>query len=367
MSRRRVALYEYEFHYEPALAVHTATSGRLTGLTSLFLVIDTGEGIVGLSELRINVEYLTGIAMPAMRAQALACVSALDWSAPIAQLAESLDADQDMASHLHTLLETALLDCLAKAGGRTLTGYLGGRDQARVATNQCLFWCERPDFERRAERFVAEGFHDLKVRAGIGAFAEDVARILWLRERFGEAIEIAVDINGTWSSATAIAFLRAIEQAAIGHIEQPTPAGETDALRAVLLEGGVPVMIDEGAASLADIEGLLEIGGPLMIHLKAVKLGGPSRLLRAAALLEQAGVPFMMGQMNEGAVATALAAHCALATGAGYHELYGAYGLVDDPAAGIGYRDGCLLLPQGPGLGVELRTDISNLIWEYRP
>ena len=125
-------------------------------------------------------------------------------------------------------------------------------------------------------------------------------------------------------------------------------------------------MIDEGAAGLADVEALLELEGPLMIHLKAVKFGGPSRLLRAAALLKAAGVPFMMGQMNEGAVATALAAHCALAGGAAYRELYGAYGLVDDPAGHIAYEDGCLLLPEGPGLGVAFRPDPATMIWELR-
>ena len=87
MICRRAALYECEFHYEPALAVHTATSGRLTGLTGLILVIEADEDIAGLAELRINVEYLTGIAQPDMRRQVLELLSAVDWSAPIAKQA----------------------------------------------------------------------------------------------------------------------------------------------------------------------------------------------------------------------------------------------------------------------------------------
>ena len=110
---------------------------------------------------------------------------------------------------------------------------------------------------------------------------------------------------------------------------------------------------------------LIKINGPLRIHLKAFKFGGPSRLLRAAKRLEEAAIPFMMGQMNEGSIATALAAHCALATGTPLRELYGAYGLTSDPGSGISYDHGCVLIPDGPGLGMELQQETTNLIWEY--
>ena len=361
---RRVGLYEAELHYEPGLAVHTATSGRLTQLTSLFLVIES-DGHTGLAELRINAEYLTGLSPNTMRQQVLDRLCSIDWTESLDHLAAHVSTDTEMPALLHALIETALLDCLARIDGTPLSTYLGGPHQTDIETNQCIFWCDRAAFEERAKRFVSEGFHDLKVRVGIGEFEEDVRRILWLKDQFSETVGIAADINGTWSAQKALAFLTAVESAKMDYVEQPTPAGDHAALQQILEDGGVPVMVDEGATSSADIETLIQMNGPLRIHLKAFKFGGPSRLLRAAKRLEEAAIPFMMGQMNEGGIATALAAHCALATGTPLRELYGAYGLISDPGSGISYDHGCVLIPDGPGLGMELQQETTNLIWEY--
>ncbi len=358
-----VRLLEAELHYAPGLAVHTATSGRLTKLTSVFLVIETGE-CTGVAELRINAGYLTGLDLDTTRQRVVDTLHSIDWTAPISTLADHLSNDNSMPSLMHALLETALLDCLARLEGVPLSNYLGGLHRTEVETNQCMFWCERPDFEERAQRFISEGFRDIKVRVGIGEFTEDVRRLLWLRDRFGEKIKLAADINGTWTTKKAIAFLKAVEAANIDYIEQPTPPGDYAALKQVLEDGGVPVMVDEGAATPEDIERLIQMDGPLRIHLKAFKFGGPSRLLRTARRLQESGIPFMMGQMNEGRTATALATHCALASNATFHELYGAYGLISDPASGISYDRGCVLITDGPGLGIDLHQEATNLIWE---
>ena len=110
---RRVGLYEAELHYEPGLAVHTATSGRLTQLTSLFLVIES-DGHTGLAELRINCEYLTGLSPNTMRQQVLDRLCSIDWTESLDHLAAHVSTDTEMPALLHALVETALLDCLAR-------------------------------------------------------------------------------------------------------------------------------------------------------------------------------------------------------------------------------------------------------------
>jgi L-alanine-DL-glutamate epimerase-like enolase superfamily enzyme len=64
----------------------------------------------------------------------------------------------------------------------------------------------------------------------------------------------------------------------------------------------------------------------------------------------------MIGQMNEGGLATAAAAHLALATRPVAAELYGADGLIDDPAQGLTYTAGQIVLPDAPGLGLPFDT-----------
>ena len=77
-------------------------------------------------------------------------------------------------------------------------------------------------------------------------------------------------------------------------------------------------------------------------------------------------IPFMIGQMNEGAGATAATVHCVMAAKPQFAELYGADGLIDDPVSGITYRDGCVEVPRVPGLGVSFDPSNCDCLWELK-
>jgi L-alanine-DL-glutamate epimerase-like enolase superfamily enzyme len=76
-----------------------------------------------------------------------------------------------------------------------------------------------------------------------------------------------------------------------------------------------------------------------------------------------AGVGVMVGQMNEGALATALTAHCVMALEPRYAELYGCYGLLDDVTPGVSYAGGAIRTPSGPGLGTTFDPARCRLLW----
>ena len=61
----------------------------------------------------------------------------------------------------------------------------------------------------------------------------------------------------------------------------------------------------------------------------------------------------MLGCMVETSLGIAAAAH--ISGLADFVDLDGAMLLADDPFGGLTYRDGRILLPGGPGLGVEPR------------
>ena len=74
----------------------------------------------------------------------------------------------------------------------------------------------------------------------------------------------------------------------------------------------------------------------------------------------------MIGQMNEGAMATAITAHCVMALKPRYAELYGCYGLLDDVAQGVTYGNGNVVLPRGPGLGMTFDAARCRTVWVER-
>src|SRR5690606_33940234 len=125
-----------------------------------------------------------------------------------------------------------------------------------------------------------------------------------------------IDANGAWSAAEAPRTLEKLGALGVAYAEQPLPPGDFDALLALGKGSPVPVMLDESVASAADVDRLVEAGGVLWAHLKLVKLGGIGPTVAAARRLADAGVTVMVGQMNEGAAATAAALQVALATAA---------------------------------------------------
>jgi L-alanine-DL-glutamate epimerase-like enolase superfamily enzyme len=70
----------------------------------------------------------------------------------------------------------------------------------------------------------------------------------------------------------------------------------------------------------------------------------------------------MIGQMNEGAAATAAALQVCFATAPRWAELYGADGLLDDPVSGLSYQAGTVCVAGPAGLGVSFDSRLTQPI-----
>jgi L-alanine-DL-glutamate epimerase-like enolase superfamily enzyme len=265
------------------------------------------------------------------------------------------------------LIDIALHDLIAREKGVTVFAMLGGSAApiVRYATNQTLFISSTERFLAQAETYVTRGFRDLKVRVGGGDFSEDVARLAALRDRFGDTVKLAIDANGSWSEAQAAANLQTLARFGLAYVEQPVAPGDWDMLNRLAEASPLPLMLDESVATSADIDAIVAAKGRLWAHLKLVKLGGIAASLAAAKRLLGANIPFMVGQMNEGAVATAAALHLSRAVGPRFAELYDADGLENDAAAGLVYRDGGVEGPATTGLGLEFDASKAHLVKEF--
>lgn len=360
------SLRRADLHYGNGVQLHTAASGSVDALQALYLCLDDGQH-QGLGEVRINIAYLNGYAPAQVIAEAVRALAVLDLDeAPGRLLARMPDWAASYSAPVRNLLDCALHDLLARQAGVPLAQWLGAAPgAARHASNQTLFWSPREVFLAQAEGYVARGFNDLKVRIGVGHFDDDLWRLQALRERFGAALTLAVDVNGQWSPAQAPRRLEALARFDLAYVEQPIAAGDWPAIERLARLSPLPLMLDEGLAGADDVARLCALDGLLWAHLKLVKLGGIAPCLAAARQLAAARVPCMIGQMNEGAAATAAALHLACACAPSCAELYGADGLADDPAGALRYADGHLEAPPGPGLGVTLNTATTHLIRSF--
>jgi L-alanine-DL-glutamate epimerase-like enolase superfamily enzyme len=361
----RVSLHTAELCYYGGLVLHTASSGKVAHLTELYLWLRDGKRS-GIGEVRTNIAYLNELASETVIAAAIATASAVDWSREPGELLNSMPDRAGWTAPVRMLIDCALHDLAARDAGMSLTAWIGGEQMGETIypTNQTLFWSSGDSFLAQAKAYVERGFRDLKVRVGVGDISEDLRRIAALRGRFGGTVKIAADANGRWSEAVALGNLRELAKFDLAYVEQPVPPGDWGLIKRLVAASPVPIMLDESLASTLDVERVCRFGGRVLAHLKLVKLGGIAPVMTAARKLRAAGVPFMIGQMNEGGAATAAALHCACAARPAFAELYGADGLANDPTQGISYRLGVVQVDRGPGLGVTFDATKTHLIWE---
>jgi len=362
-----VKLLAASLHYPPELVLHTASSGRIKELDELYLVIERDGRLAGFGEIRENVAYLTGLQPRAVRQGIAALVRALDWSQPHDEVAaQFLRVCTDTPAISRALVDTALVDWAARARGIAVSELFGAPFRPEHTTNQSLFVSDDAHLRTMAKRYAARGFRKLKLRVGARSLREDCARLALLRELFGDGVELAIDANGAWPLDDAIANLREMARFDLAYAEQPIAAGNWEAALRLADASPVPIMLDESLISPDDIDCVIEARGKLWAHLKIIKLGGVTPTISCARRLAAAEVPFMIGQMNEGAAATAAAFHCTITTNPAHAELYGADGLIDDPVQGVSYADGTVRVERAPGLGVQIGTHNLETLWEIR-
>ncbi len=202
-----------------------------------------------------------------------------------------------------------------------------------------------------AERAArAADFPALKVKVG---GPSDIATLEAVRAVYGGPIR--VDANTGWTPEVAIALLPDLVRLGVELIEQPFPAGRLDLLRELQAHSSLPIVADESAVFIGDLDALAGVVDG--INVKLAKCGGigPARrmLERANAL----GFRTFIGCMEETSIG--IAASAAVAPLAEWLDLDGCLLLADDPVTGLELDPGKhWRLADRPGLGLEVRSGI---------
>ena len=239
-------------------------------------------------------------------------------------------------------LDVALHDLAATLAGVPLRDFLGLQGRPLPATSVTV---GITDVDKMVER--ARGWADhpiIKVKVG---FDGDVDAIRALREVFPGAVRI--DANEGWSPEEAIERLQALAEFDIELCEQPIPAGNFEALAEVTQKSPIPVFADEDVADANDVARLADVVDG--VNLKLRKTGGIREALRAAATARALGLRLMLGCDLDSGVQTS--AQAAIASLMDHVDIDGPMLLADDPFPTVTYDRGRVVLPEGPGLGVD--------------
>src|SRR6266571_2422412 len=160
---------------------------------------------------------------------------------------------------------------------------------------------------------------------------------------------LRVDANEGWKSkeeaARKIAWL---ESQGVEFIEQPMPAALLEEQRWLRSRVHMPIFADEACLRSRDIPKVADAYDGIVV--KVDKAGGLLEALRSIHTARSFGLKVMLGCMVSSSVAITAAAH--LSPLADYADLDGNLLIANDPYRGVLVRDGRLVLPERPGLGL---------------
>lgn len=250
-------------------------------------------------------------------------------------------------------LETALWDLDARARGHSLAA-MWGAARVRVPSGVSVGMAPTLDaLAREVEGYLARGYRRVKVKIEPG---RDVAVVRALRERFG-SIPLMVDANGAYGPED-LAVLQELDQYDLMMIEEPLRGGDLYDHAALQGRLKTPLCLDESLRTAADVQRAAELGACRVVNLKPGRLGGPGEALEVEAICRRAGLDLWIGGMLESGVGRALNLILAALPGVtlpgdtSASDRYYARDLVTDPARLE--PDGTVLVPQGPGLGIDV-------------
>jgi L-Ala-D/L-Glu epimerase len=243
-------------------------------------------------------------------------------------------------------LDLALHDWVGKRLGIPVYRLLG-LDPAKAPLTTFSIGIDTPEVTRQKVREAAE-FPVLKVKVGLDG---DEATIAAVRSVTGKPLR--VDANEGWTDKeTAIRRVEWLASVGVELVEQPMPAAMLEETAWVRERSPVPLFADEACLRASSIPGLA--GAYDGVNVKLDKAGGLREALRMVHTARACGLGVMIGCMISSSASTTAAAH--LSPLVDFADLDGHLLVANDPWEGVGVRDGRLVLPDRPGLGLRPRA-----------
>lgn len=294
----------------------------------------------------------------------------------------------DAGNRLFSAIELACLDLIGRALGRPVCDLLGGRARSRVPFSAYLFYKHAGGGGEGAdaredeygegltpEAMVAQarqmcttyGFSEIKLKAGVLDPPDEIATLKALHAAFGDGVPLRIDPNCAWSVPTSIEVGRALayELGRGGYLEDPCAGMDgMAAVRRALLDAGqdTPLASNVAVTSFADLPASVREDAVQIVLCDPHYWGGVRQIQHLARLCQTFGVGLSMHSNSHLGVSLMAMAHCAAATP---HLTYACdthypwQHAADEIVAGgrIPFDAGCVVIPERPGLGVDLDHD----------
>ncbi len=349
----------------------------------LIVRVHTDAGIVGLGETVDKVHGAKG-ALHGTLAPLLLGQEALDIEGLWRFVMDNIMYHGYAGAELRALsaVEMALWDIMGKHYGAPLYHLLGGKVRDRIPTyNTCIgfgpvqdyvAWHE--DAGALARSLLADGIHAMKIwpfdppsEASMGQYIslrdveKSLAPIRQVREAVGDAMEIGIECHFRWNRVSMERIARALEPYNILFIEDGMAAVYPDEIKAFAQRTSIPVIGSELLMTRWQLRDWLTKGVSQILMTDPTWTGGIAETRKIANMAEAFGAPVVLHNIGSPichAACMHLGAHIPnlffVESVRAYYKTY----FSTMCALAVAAEDGRMTVPDGPGLGVELRPEM---------
>lgn len=302
----------------------------------------TRDGITGHGE---------GAPIPRYKESAVGGQKALEPLRPFIESADPRAYVKFMAEVFHRLegqwaakaaVDIALMDWVGQRLGVPLYR-LFGLDAADAPITTFSIGIDTPEMTRKKIEEAAQ-FPVLKIKVGLDTDEATIAAVRAATDK-----PLRVDANEGWrDKEVAVRKIEWLSKQNVQFVEQPMPADQLEDMFWVHKRSALPLIADESCQHASDIPKLL--GAFDGVNVKLDKSGGMLEGRRMLDIAKALGFKTMLGCMISSSVSVTAAAH--LSPLVDYADLDGNLLISNDPFSGVTVRNGKLILPSRPGLGL---------------
>ena len=240
-------------------------------------------------------------------------------------------------------LNIAVMDWVGQKLGVPLYRYFG-LDPNDAPVTTFSIGIDTPEITRQKVR-EAEPFPVLKIKVGLDTDEATIAAVRNVTDK-----PLRVDANEGWKDKEeAVRKINWLAGQGVEFVEQPMPADMLEETRWVRERVHLPLIADEACQRASQIPQLVGIFDG--VNVKVDKAGGILEAFKMIQFARALGLKTMLGCMVSSSVSVTAAAH--LSPGIDYADLDGNLLISNDPFSGVRVKNGKLLLPDRPGLGLK--------------
>lgn len=249
-------------------------------------------------------------------------------------------------------VDTALWDLRCRRAGLPLWRMAGGA-QSKIplcSTEGGWLHIETEHLVADALAMQARGFSGAKVKIGKPTIAEDRARLSAVREAVGDGFRLMVDANQSFDLAEALRRAEMLAYLDIHWFEEPLPADDIGAHRALSKQSRVPIAVGESMYSLSQFKDYLDQNACSVVQADVARVGGITPWLKIAHLSEAFNVPICPHFLMELHVSLA----CAVPNAPTLEYIPQ---LDSVTSSSLEIEDGHAIPPNTPGIGIDWDWD----------